>query len=149
MKLLTNKQDPRNRIIVVDAYFNDDLIVCDANSDDFDLWEDCWTIEDLEDEPINPFDTKLFQDGVKEGRRLEREDIKKEQKPASSGSSEKPNNLLWSDEDENNLELVIDCIYKFYPDPVMKYKLKEWLKSLRSRPKPSDNWKPSDEQREH
>ena len=116
-------------------------------------------------EPIDPFDTKLFQDGVKEGRRLEREDIKKgpelteelkkwkkdfdrlrkehygrkssvwespimthemimekqeEQKPAE-----------WSAEDENNLELVIDCIYKFYPDPVMKYKLKEWLKSLR------------------
>ena len=65
MKLLTNKQDPRNRIIVVDAYINGDRIVCDANSDDFDLWEDCWTIEDLEDEPINPFDTKLFQDGVK------------------------------------------------------------------------------------
>ena len=37
----------------------------------------------------------------------------------------------WSEENENNLELVIDCIYKFYPDPVMKYKLKEWLKSLR------------------
>ena len=71
-------------------------------------------------EPIDPFDTKLFQDGVKEGRRLEREDIKKEQQPAE-----------WSEEDENNLELVIDCIYKFYPDPVMKYKLKEWLKSLR------------------
>ena len=81
MKLLTNKQDPRNRIIVVDAYINGDRIVCDANSDDFDLWEDCWTIEDLEDEPINPFDTKLFQDGVKEGRRLEREDIKKEPIP--------------------------------------------------------------------
>ena len=45
----------------------------------------------------------------------------KEQKPTAE----------WSEEDENNLELVIDCIYKFYPDPVMKYKLKEWLKSLR------------------
>ena len=33
------------------------------------------------DNPIDPFDTKLFQDGVKEGRRLEREDIQKEQKP--------------------------------------------------------------------
>lgn len=32
-------------------------------------------------EPIDPFDTKLFQDGVKEGRRLEREDIKKEPIP--------------------------------------------------------------------
>lgn len=81
MKLLTNKRDPRNRIIVVDAHINGRRIVCDANSDDFDLWKDCWTIEDLEDEPINPFNTKLFQDGVKEGRRLEREDIKKEPIP--------------------------------------------------------------------
>ena len=31
-------------------------------------------------EPIDPFDTKLFQDGVKEGRRLEREDMEREQK---------------------------------------------------------------------
>lgn len=82
-------------------------------------------------EPIDPFDTKLFQDGVKEGRRLEREDIKKEQKPAE-----------WSEEDENNLELVIDCIYKFYPNPVMKYKLKEWLKSLRP---VKQEWRDEDE----
>ena len=37
----------------------------------------------------------------------------------------------WSEEDDKKLELVIDCIYKFYPDPVMKYTLKDWLKSLR------------------
>ena len=85
---------------------------------------------------------------MKEGRRLEREDIKKEQKPAE-----------WSEEDEKNLELVIDCIYKFYPDPVMKYELKDWLKSLRPHWKPSEVcygakgdpdpagvWKPSEEQ---
>ena len=42
MKLLTNKRDPRNRIIVVDAHINGRRIVCDANSDDFDLWKDCW-----------------------------------------------------------------------------------------------------------
>lgn len=44
------------------------------------------------DNPIDPFDTKLFQDGVKEGRRLEREDMQKE--PFScgqeNGSSEEP-----------------------------------------------------------
>ena len=51
-----------------------------------------------------------------------------EQKPAE-----------WSEEDENNLELVIDCIYKFYPDPVMKYKLKEWLKDLRLKLKKKNN----------
>lgn len=37
----------------------------------------------------------------------------------------------WSDEDEENLGLIIDCIYKYYP-PVMKYKLKGWLESLRN-----------------
>lgn len=45
----------------------------------------------------------------------------------------------WSEEDEKNLELVTDCVYEFYPDPVMKYKLKDWLtqrlKSLRPQPK--------------
>ena len=40
----------------------------------------------------------------------------------------------WNEEDEKNLELVVDCIYEFYPDPVMKYKLKDWLKSFRSQP---------------
>ena len=41
----------------------------------------------------------------------------------------------WSEEDETNLELVTDCIYEFYPDPVMKYRLKDWLKDLRPQPK--------------
>lgn len=50
-----------------------------------------------------------------------------EQKPAE-----------WSEEDKKNLELVTDCIYEFYPDPVMKYKLKDWLKSLR--PQPKQEW---------
>ena len=50
----------------------------------------------------------------------------------------------WSEEDEKNLERVTDCIYDFYPDPVVKYKLKDWLKSLRSQP----HWKPSEEQME-
>jgi len=40
----------------------------------------------------------------------------------------------WSEEDEKNLERVTDCIYDFYPDPVVKYKLKDWLKSLRPQP---------------
>lgn len=48
----------------------------------------------------------------------------------------------WSEEDEKKLELVIDFIYNFYPDPVMKYELKDWLKSLRP------SWKPSEEQME-
>jgi len=51
----------------------------------------------------------------------------------------------WNKEDEENMELVIDCIYNFYPDPVMKYKLKDWLKSLRPVSKESlqPHWKPS------
>ena len=38
--------------------------------------------QEKQKEPIDPFDTKLFQDGVKEGIRLEREEMKKGQKPA-------------------------------------------------------------------
>lgn len=44
----------------------------------------------------------------------------------------------WSEEDEHNLEYVIDCVYDFYPDPVMKYKLKDWLKSIREKFKKED-----------
>ena len=44
----------------------------------------------------------------------------------------------WSEEDEKNLELVTDCIYEFYSDPVTKYKLKDWLKSLRPKLKMED-----------
>ena len=50
-------------------------------------------------EPIDPFDTKLFQDGVKEGRRLEREDIMKEQQPAE-----------WSEEDEKMIDKICHAI---------------------------------------
>ena len=56
-----------------------------------------------------------YENGKKDGEK------QKEQKPA------------WSEEDEKNLELVTDCIYEFYPDPVMKYKLKDWLKFLPER----------------
>lgn len=85
----------------------------------------------------------------------------KEQKPAE-----------WSEEDEKKLELVTDCIYKFYPDPVMKYKLKDWLtqrlRSLRSRHityaldaplcydndmnpiyPPINHWEPSEEEKDN
>ena len=59
--------------------------------------------------------------------------LEKQKEQKESTNSGKPKE--WSEEDENNLELVIDCIYKFYPDPVMKYNLKEWLKSLRPQSK--------------
>lgn len=55
----------------------------------------------------------------------------------------------WSEEDEKNLELVIDCVYDFYPDPVMKYKLKDWLTQRFKSLRPCPSWKPSDEQMNH
>jgi hypothetical protein len=138
-----------------------------------------------EDNPIDPFDTKLFQDGVKEGRRLEREDMRK---PFScgheNGSSEKPNNQWsediirkavkevgltqhqidwfktnvfppkqeWSAEDERMLVGIIERGSAQIPpsEPALREEQMEWLmnrlKSLRSRPKVSDNWKPSSAQ---
>ena len=79
---------------------------------------------------------------------------RKEQKPAENGGKEllyvsnKSYNIgyrdgkmaaeqktaKWSEEDEKKLELVTDFVFEFYPDPVMKYKLKAWLKSLRPQP---------------
>lgn len=50
----------------------------------------------------------------------------------------------WSEEDKQNLELIIDCIMMHYPDPVVKYKLKDWLKFLR----PRFYWRPSEDQME-
>lgn len=59
----------------------------------------------------------------------------------------------WSEEDRKMLD---DCIMALsnWRDAVANYghevapcqKLIDWLKSLRSRPKSSDNWKPSEEQ---
>jgi len=141
-------------------------------------------------EPIDPFDTKLFQDGVKEGRRLEREDIKKEPIPIPdkfSGLqslllqylqsaanrtddteiesdtdlwgrkildyvwkySEKPKEQKpaeWSEEDEKQIRQIERIVKNAGCTSKLQEKIHNWLKSLRSRPKPSDNWKPSEEQ---
>jgi len=35
----------------------------------------------------------------------------------------------WTKEDEENLDKVVDFVYKDYPNPVEKYKLKDWLYS--------------------
>ena len=83
-------------------------------------------------EPIDPFDTKLFQDGVKEGRRLEREDIKKEQKPAE-----------WSDEDEKIRRNLMSLLANMRGDRITEetyQKYYPWLKDL------CPSWKPSEEQ---
>ena len=47
-------------------------------------------VQKVFDEPINPFDTKLFQDGVKEGLRLAKEDMK------------------WTNEEESAFNRAID-----------------------------------------
>lgn len=50
MKKLVNRYSPKNVLIVDDAYINGRMIVCDAGTDMFDLWEDCWRIEDETEE---------------------------------------------------------------------------------------------------
>lgn len=68
----------------------------------------------------------------------------KERKPAD-----------WSEEDESHLNYITchleylrdyDKSYQGYEDKSILLRDIAWLKSLRSRPKISDNWKPSEEQ---
>lgn len=88
-----------------------------------------------EDNPIVPFDTKLFQDGVEVGRRLEREDM---QKPAE-----------WSEEDEEIIyslrSFLIQAEQSGRYGSIQIAQIEQclnWLKSLRPQP----HWKPSEEQ---
>lgn len=71
------------------------------------------------------FDTVMYDSPAKE-----------EQKPAE-----------WGKEDKEKLNLVIDCIYDFYPGPMVKYELKDWLKSLPERfnLQPKQVWSEEDE----
>ncbi len=91
-------------------------------------------------EHIKEHADKILKAAYKELRaRLEQDIFEAKQEGIRDGiASVKP--AEWSEEDEKNLELVTDCVYEFYPDPVMKYKLKDWLKHLRP------SWKPSEEQ---
>lgn len=84
-------------------------------------------------EPIDPFDTKLFQDGVKEGRRLEREDIKKEQQHAE-----------WSEEDKQWLSDVYFVIDHSMYSEDERQAMKKYIDSLRTQPKPAE-WSEEDE----
>ena len=85
---------------------------------------------------------KLYEDIAKSewfkkayvGKSLGEEDEQKEQKSAE-----------WSEEDEKRYELALDCIHKFYPEPLMKYKLTDWFKSLHHR----QMWAPNEEQIEY
>lgn len=50
MKKVTNIKSPEKNVLFVDdAYVNGTLIHCISEGDDFDLWADCWKIEDMED----------------------------------------------------------------------------------------------------
>lgn len=55
----------------------------------------------------------------------------------------------WSDEDEKNRRNLMSLLANMRGDRITEetyQKYYPWLKDLRSRPKPSDNWKPSGEQ---
>ena len=80
-----------------------------------------------------PEDSVIFQKGVAEGRRLERQD-----------------NAKWSDEDEEMLRIIQNRLQKFsewaaeqgYTKDAIKPKPEDWLASLR----PRKIWVPSDEE---
>ena len=96
--------------------------------------------EELEKEPtytkkqVDEMRKKVYQSGYNDGYQHGKEDEQKEQKPAE-----------WSEEDEKRYELALDCIHKFYPEPLMKYKLTDWFKSLHHR----QMWAPNEEQIEY
>ena len=81
-------------------------------------------------------DVDFVSSGVTKAECLAYLEKQKEQKPAE-----------WSEEDEKILEQVIDVVYDYCPDPVAKYKLKDWLtqrlKNLR--PHPKQEWTEEDE----
>lgn len=131
-------------------YLNPDIPFKTVDIDTVNKWV-AWLKK--QKEPIDPFDTKLFQDGVKEGRRLEREDIKKERKSAENDGKEllyvsnksykigyrdgkrdaeqKP--AEWSEEDEKIMQTMIK-------DGDLKPSEIAWLKSLRPQPKQEDRY---------
>ena len=53
----------------------------------------------------------------------------------------------WSEEDEKMFEQVVDVVYDYCPDPVAKYKLKDWLMQRLKSLKPQQNpeWNEEDE----
>ena len=90
-------------------------------------------------EQEHPCDSAQFEEGFKTGYELGLRK-KEEQKPAE-----------WSEEDEKMRRNLMSLLVNMRGDRITEetyQKYYPWLKSLRSRPKPSDNWKPSDEQRE-
>ena len=72
-----------------------------------------------------------------------------EKQKEQSGSSEKPNNLLWSEEDEKIRRNLMSLLVNMRGDRITEetyQKYYPWLKSLRSRPKSlRPSWKPSEE----
>ena len=87
-------------------------------------------------EQEHPCDSAQFEEGFKTGYELGLRK-KEEQKPAE-----------WSEEDEYRIRQIERIAQQAGCTQKLQEEIHDWLKSLRSRPKPSDNWKPSDEQRE-
>ena len=52
MKKLVNKQNADNVIYVENAYVNGSLLVCEAGMDIFELWRNCWEMEDCDPREI-------------------------------------------------------------------------------------------------
>lgn len=59
MKRITNLNNPNNVIIVSDAYINGDRIVCITEEEEFDLWRNCWKLEDLPEQPVEGLEEEI------------------------------------------------------------------------------------------
>ena len=52
MKKVVNIQNPDIVLIVEDAWVNGSRIICEAGTDNFDLWRSCWSIEAIDPEIV-------------------------------------------------------------------------------------------------
>ena len=55
MKKVTNIANPDFFLIVKDAYVNCSRIICETDTDYFDLWRSCWTIEEYSEITMQRF----------------------------------------------------------------------------------------------
>ncbi len=55
MKKVTNIANPDFFLIVKDAYVNGSRIICETDTDYFDLWRSCWTIEEYSEITMQRF----------------------------------------------------------------------------------------------
>ena len=55
MKKVTNIANPDFFLIVKDAYVNGSRIICETDTDYYDLWRSCWTIEEYSEITMQRF----------------------------------------------------------------------------------------------